>query len=358
MFRRPQRFLWIACFLLGLVLSSAALQSVARPETFEDFLKRTYTSIPGVAVSVIKDGKIVFEGGFGYSDAEKKTFIDSHTRFDLASVSKQITAMAVMMQKEAGRFQYDTPITEFFPEFRAFAKGVTVRNLLQHSAGFPDYMELCRGPAPARNGDIVALMAKKGKLDFEPGTKYAYSNTGYGLLAVLVERAASLSYPDFVEQKIFAPLGMKETFVNRWRIPVLPNVARAYTNSPRPVETTDVLTCNTIYGDGSVFSTAHDMALWNLYLEKNAIVGTTATMDDAYQPATLTDGATSLYGFGWQLRDLSGMKQYSHSGSWAGYHTFNSRLPDQRFAVVVLTNGLGAQINTIINRAIEAYVPR
>lgn len=150
----------------------------------------------------------------------------------------------------------------------------------------------------------------------------------------------------------------KDTFVNRWRIPVLPNVARAYTHNLRPVETTDVLTCNTIYGDGSVFSTAHDMALWNLYLEKNTVVGTTATMDDAYQPATLTAGATSPYGFGWQLRDLSGMKQYSHSGSWAGYNTFNSRLPDQRFAVVVLTNGLGAQSNTVINKAIETYLPR
>jgi CubicO group peptidase (beta-lactamase class C family) len=319
-------------------------------------LKKTFTSIPAAAVSVIHRGSIVFEGGYGYADAEKKTAIDVNTRFELASVTKQITAMAVMMEKEAGRFQYDTPVSDFFPEFRSFAQGATIRNLLQHTAGFPDYSELCPGSGPAHNSDIVNLLVKKARLDSQPGSRHAYSNTGYDLLALLIERTSGLSYPDYLEQKIFAPLGMKDTFVNRWGIPPKTNLARSYTNASMPAESPDVVNCNTIYGDGSVFSTAHDMALWNLYLEKNTVVGTTASMYEAYQPGKTTSGPTFPYGFGWGLSARSGMKQYGHAGAWAGYRTFNARLPEEKFAVVVLTNAPQADLDAVINKAIAIYL--
>ena len=354
MLRSPKAFLSFA-FLLACCIS-VRTQSAAQDQTLDSYLKQNFTSIPGAAVSVIHNGAIVFEKGYGYADAEKKTLIDPNTRFELASVTKQITAMAVMMQKEAEKFQYDSPLTQFFPEFSAFAEGVTIRNLLQHTGGFPDYSELCRGPGPAHNDDIVKLMVKKGKLSFRPGARFEYSNTGYDLLAVLIERTSGLSYPDFLEQKIFAPLGMKDTFVNRWGIPPKPNLARSYNNPSTPAESPDVVNCNTIYGDGSVFSTAHDMALWNLFLEKNTVVGTAASMEEAYQPAKTADGGTSPYGFGWGLSSRSGMKQYSHTGAWAGYRTLNARFPEKQFAVVVLTNAPRGDLQAVVSKAIEMYL--
>jgi CubicO group peptidase (beta-lactamase class C family) len=349
----PRTFSSLRFLLLCFICSLWAIRSVAQtPQTLDIYLKQTFTSIPGAAVSVVHHGAIVFEGGYGHADAEKKTLIDSNTRFELASVTKQITAMAVMMEKEAGRFRYDTPVTQFFPEFNGFAQGVTIRNLLQHTGGFPDYSELCRGSGPARNEDLVKLIVKESKLEFPPGTRSVYSNTGYALLAVLIERTSGLSYPDFLEQKIFTPLGMKETFVNRWGIPPKTNLARSYNNPSTPAESPGVLNCNTIYGDGSVFSTAHDMALWNLYLEKNTVVGTAASMEEAYQPVS----ETAPYGFGWGLRPLSGMKQYSHTGAWAGYRTLNARFPDKEFAVVILTNAPGANLNAVLQKAIDLYL--
>src|SRR4030095_2595323 len=182
---KPARQLLSYRFVLFCFISSlCATQSGAQTETLDSYLKKTFTSIPGAAVSVIHRGSIVFEGGYGHADAEKKAAIDANTFFELASVTKQITAMAVMMEKEAGRFQYDTPVANFFPEFRSFAQGATIRNLLQHTAGFPDYSELCRGSGPAHNSDIVNLIVKKARLDFQPGSRHAYSNTGYDLLAV------------------------------------------------------------------------------------------------------------------------------------------------------------------------------
>jgi CubicO group peptidase (beta-lactamase class C family) len=354
--KSPKLFSSFGFLLCFLIFSFGAAQSVAQDQTFESYLKQNFGAIPGAAVAVTYQGKIVFEGGSGYADAEKRTLIDPNTRFELASVTKQITAMAVMMQKESGKFQYDSPVTQFFPEFSGFGDGVTIRNLLQHTGGFPDYSELCRGPGPARNDDIVKLMVNKGRLDFRPGARFVYSNTGYDLLAVLVERTSGLSYPDFVEQKIFSPLGMKETFVNRWGIPPKTNLARSYNNPPTPAESPDVVNCNTIYGDGSVFSTAHDMALWNLYLEKYTVVGTAASMEEAYQPAKTADGGTSSYGFGWGLGSRSGMKQYSHTGAWAGYRTLNARFPEKQFAVVVLTNAPRGDLQALVNKAIEMYM--
>jgi len=350
--RKSSGFLLVS--LLACFIWSA--QNIAQEQTLDSYLKQNFASIPGAAVAVTYLGKIVFEGGYGYADAEKKTLIDSNTRFELASVTKQITAMAVMMQKEAGKFQYDSKVTQFFPEFSGFAEGLTVRNLLQHTGGFPDYSELCRGQGPARNDDIVKLMVKKGRLDFQPGVRYAYSNTGYDLLAVLIERTSGLSYPDFLEQKLFAPLGMKDTFVNRWGIPPKSNLARSYNNPSTPAESPDVVNCNTIYGDGSVFSTAHDMALWNLYLEKNTVAGSAASMEEAYQPAKTADGGTAPYGFGWGLGSRSGMKQYSHSGAWTGYRTLNARFPEKQFAVVVLTNAPRGDLQAIVGKAIEMYM--
>lgn len=351
MLSSPRRFAFY-----GLLLTLWAAQSVAQTQTLDDYLKRMFATIPGAAVSVVQGGKIVFEGGYGYADAARKTLIDPKTRFELASVTKQITAMAVMMEKEAGRFQYDSPVTDFFPEFRGFAQGVTIRNLLQHTAGFPDYSELCRGPGPARNDDIVKLMVSKARLDFQPGSRHVYSNTGYDLLAVLVERTSGMSYPDFLEEKVFKPLGMKDTFVNRWGIPPKDNLARSYNNATTPAESPGIVNCNTIYGDGSVFSTAHDMALWNLYLEKNTVVGTMASMDEAYQAVKTTGGGTAEYGFGWGLTPRAGMKQYSHGGSWAGYRTLNARLPERQFAVVVLTNAPQADLQAVVRLAMETYL--
>jgi CubicO group peptidase (beta-lactamase class C family) len=149
---------------------------------------------------------------------------------------------------------------------------------------------------------------------------------------------------------------MNDTFVNRWGLPPKSNLARSYANSSLPAESVDVVNCNTIYGDGSVFSTAHDLALWNLYLDKNVVVGTTASMDEAYQPGKTSGGDTFQYGFGWGLTPIGEMKQYAHGGAWAGYRTQNVRLPEKQFAVAVLANSGRADLNAVVKKAIEAYL--
>jgi CubicO group peptidase (beta-lactamase class C family) len=342
----------IAVLMLSLAaLSCGSSRAQSNPnESLDAYLARTYTAIPGVAVSVVSRGEIVFEKGYGVADRTTGTHVDPHTRFLLASVTKQLTGMAVMMLKEEGRFTYETPVVNFFPEFNGFAKDVTIRQLLQHTAGFPLYYELCEAGRPVTNADVVRFVVSRGKMDFVPGTRHEYSDTGYALLAALVERASGVGYADFVDRRIFEPLGMKESFVTRWGVPSLPNVARS------PGEEPSAVNCNTIVGDGGSYSSAHDIAIWNQYLERNTVVGTSVAMDEAYQPARVGAGGTAPYGFGWRLSTLDGNKQYAHSGSWMGFSSLNARLPEKRFSVVVLANDIRVDREAIVRKAIEQFL--
>jgi CubicO group peptidase (beta-lactamase class C family) len=346
------RYAAVALLLLSLAaLSCGHSKAQSNPnESLDAYLSRTYTATPGVAVSVVSRGEIVFEKGYGLADRAAGTRVDTHTRFLLASVTKQITGMAVMMLKESGRFTYETPLVNFFPEFGGFAKDATIRQLLQHTAGFPLYYELCEAGSPVTNSDVVRFVVNRGKMDFAPGTRHEYSDTGYALLAELVARVSGERYADFVDRRIFEPLGMKESFVTRWGIPSLPNVARSSGEEPFAVN------CNTIVGDGGAYSSAHDIAIWNQFLERNTVVGTTAAMDEAYQPARVGAGGTAPYGFGWRLSTLEGNKQYAHTGSWMGFSNLNARLPEKRFSVVVLANDTRVDREAIVRKAVETLL--
>jgi CubicO group peptidase (beta-lactamase class C family) len=217
--------------------------------------------------------------------------------------------------------------------------------------------DLCSRGVPVHNADVVALIARKGRLDFPAGDRYVYSNTGYALLAVLVERASGLSFPEFLQRNIFGPLGLKESFVNVWGVPPLANVARSYTeSSQQSADTPDAVNCGTVYGDGAVFSSAHDMGLWNLALQSNRVIGTPTPMDEAYSPGLTNNGRFFPYGFAWRLETFHGLKEYMHTGHWAGFHNLNARFPDENFAVVVLANQPRLDEADVVSKALATYL--
>lgn len=162
-----RRAVALVLLVIFLAVSSCGRSSAqSNPEeSLDAYLTRTYSAMPGVAVAVLNQGEIVFEKGYGIADKETGARADAHTRFLLASVTKQITAMAVMMLKEAGRFSYETPVVDFFPEFSGFAKGATIRHLLQHTAGFPPYDEIC-GTGPVTNANVVRFLATRNRMSF------------------------------------------------------------------------------------------------------------------------------------------------------------------------------------------------
>ncbi len=311
-----------------------------------DALFASYTTdrSPGAAVIVIQDGNILKEAGYGLADLAKGTPITPSEIFHLASVGKQFTALAVLILEQQGKLALDDPIEKYLPELSNFGNEVTIRRLLNHTSGMPDaysgalYMALMERSSRPTNGDLLAVLSTAGGLRFDPGFTFEYSNTGYDVLGALIERVAGEPYPDFLEENIFGPLGMKNTF----SLPSLrqkndPLVAHSYVKYQGLIQPYDTYPLDDIVGSGTIYSTVEDMVLYDQALYTDAIVRS-STLAQAFQPAVLFDGTKYPYGFGWEIRDENGIRSYGHSGKWLGYQSYYERFPDQKLSIVVLMN--------------------
>ena len=303
-------------------------------------------------VLIAEKGKVVYQKSFGLRDETKGLPLDENSIFELASVSKQFTAMGIVLLKESGKLSYDDKLAKFFPEL-AFYGDITVRQLLNHTSGLPDYMELMYfnwdKTKIAANKDMIALLAeKKPAAIFQPGTKFEYSNTGYALLGSVIEKASGMSFGDYLQKAIFKPLGMANTFVyNRRFAPrTIENYAYGYVRDennnkvlPDLLPDTDmVVWLDGIVGDGTVNSTTGDMLKWDRALYSDKLVPK-PVLDEIFTAPTLPDGSVSGYGFGWFTKtDPDFGRIVGHSGGWPGYTTFIDRHIDNDKTIILLFN--------------------
>jgi N-acyl-D-aspartate/D-glutamate deacylase len=295
---------------------------------------------PGVAAMVIRDGRVVEQGGWGMADLERGIPIGTDTAFRLASVSKQFTAVAILMLAEEGRLAIDDPIVRYLPELSRFGDGIRIRHLLTHTAGLPDYYDVMvavSGVERPTNRDALAVYAAWGEPLFAPGEREEYSNPGYELLALIVERASGRRFSEFVEGRIFAPLGMTASAVYDERAPAIANRAYGYHRSGDGFERLDDHPLNFLVGSGGIYSTLEDLYRWDRALDSEQLVRR-ATLEEAFRPTRLAGGEERPYGFGWNLTPHLGQRRVSHGGSWVGFRTFVARYPDAAFSVVVLSN--------------------
>lgn len=303
---------------------------------------------PGAAVLVVQAGRVLLKKGYGLSNVEAKETIRPDTVFDLASVSKQFTAMAIMILAERGKLSLDDPLTKFFPEFPAYAQKVTVRHILNHTSGLPDYMEAFMttgkidkdwkaGGFEPTSADTVRILSEQKDARFAPGEKWEYSNSGYVVLGQIVGKASGKPLPQFLKENVFQPLGMNNTLVADESKPKIKNRAISYGIEGDRYVNADYTPLNLIYGDGNVNTTIEDMFLWDqaLYTEK---LVKAATLKQAFTSGKLTSGKETEYGFGWMTGTYGGLETVSHGGGWAGFRTHIMRFPQERFTVVVLSN--------------------
>jgi len=320
---------------------------------------------PGLAAVVKKDGRVIFEQGYGVRKLATAEKIDAETNFRLASVTKQFTAMAIMLLVKGGKVRYDERLTEIFPEFPAYGKNITVRNLLNHTGGLPDYEDLmdreekANGPRwsaehQIQDDEVLALLEKQTEGKFAPGTSWTYSNSGYVVLGLIVAKAAGMPYRDFLQQRIFDPVGMKHSVVYQKGKNEVSRRAFGYSkDGGKPVETDQSSTSATL-GDGGVYSNLRDMAKWDEALEKHTLLSE-AEMAPALTPAKLADGSEThwpskqddnnlasgkpvSYGFGWFLDPLNGHPRRWHAGGTMGFRTVIQRFTRDGLTIVILCN--------------------
>ncbi len=298
------------------------------------------------AILVAEHGEVIYRKSFGYADFENSVPLAPETAFYLASVSKQFTTMAVMMLKEEGKLSYTDPLSKYFPAFPAYARGVTIRHLMTHTSGIPDHYRLGAYKPDLTNRDVYELLVKQDSLDFRPGDMYRYSNGGYVLLAMIVEKASGKPFYEFMKEKIFDPLDMDRTLVYDASKPVIKNRAIGYNQSGMK-DDYEILTT----GAGGMFSTVDDLFKWDRALYTDKLVSQ-KTLEEAYTPTALNDGEISNYGYGWGVVMADGKKTVSHGGSLNGFRTYIGRNLEDQNTLIFLTNNGGAVANQEIREGI------
>lgn len=336
------------------------------------FAPWTQGRTPGAAVLVIQDGRVVHRKGYGLADIAANTAITPNTAFDIGSISKPFTAMAIMMLAERGELRYGDPLSRFFPEFPSYAQKITIWHLLHHTHGFPDYEGLFVKsgmvdedyPRPSKGKeegfeptirDTLRLVAQQKELRFVPGDKYEYGGSGYVLLALIVEKVSGKPYPRFLSENIFQPLGMNSTLVYDETRPKVKNRAVSYTRVGKGYKDIDYAPLNLIYGDGNVNSTVEDLYKWDqaLYTERLLRIG---TLEEAFTPGKLNDGTDTGYGSGWLVKNSPGLRRIAHGGSWVGFRSLLVRYPDKRLTIILLSNFAEFDRETLAYKIARIYL--
>jgi CubicO group peptidase (beta-lactamase class C family) len=312
--------------------------------------------IPGLALLVARDGKIVRAQGFGFANLEHSVAVRPETVFQSGSVGKQFTATAIMMLVEERKIGLDDSITKYLPDAPATWKPVTIRNLLSHTGGFTDYPKDFNFRKDYTEADLLKVVEGI-PLAFPPGTKWRYSNLGYLTLGVIIHQVTGQFYGDVLEERIFGPLGMQTTRVMS-EADIIPNRAAGYHLVKGQLKNQDWVspTLNTT-ADGSLYFSILDLAKWDaaLYTE---ILLKRPSLELMWTPVKLNDGQPNSghYGFGWEITHPHGHRLIAHEGSWQGFETQISRYVDDKLTVVVLTNLGDAHPGKIADGVAQIYL--
>ena len=325
--------------LLASGVTAAAAQSRATLDSIDRYVEaeRARYHIPGASIAVLRADSVVLARGYGYANVELRVPASDSTVYQSGSVGKQFTAAAVVMLAEQGRLSLDDPITRFLPEGPAGWRRVTIRHLLTHTSGIADYTDSTLDVRrDYTEGDLVRLAARQA-LEFAPGDRWSYSNTGYVLLGIIIHRVAGMFYGDFLRDHVFRPLGMRTTRIIS-EADIVPNRAAGYRLVNDTLKNQEWVSpsLNTT-ADGALYFTVRDLAQWAIALNHWRIPSRTG-LEASWTPVRLNSGGTYPYGFGWQITQQRGFRRIGHSGAWQGFQTTIQRYPDFDLTVIVLDN--------------------
>ena len=374
-----RKILWMHISVLSVALFCAA-QNPAQTEGLDkSLLDSIFGGLvkpdePGFAVLIRYGGKEVYSRTAGLRDLPSKAKIDAHTNFRLASFTKQFTAMAVMLLVRDGKLRYEQTLTEVFPGFPPYGKNITIRNLLNHTGGLPDYEDLmdaaekAKGPIwspehQIQDNEVLSLLETMSAGKFAPGSSWSYSNSGYVVLALIVAKVSGQSYADFLHARIFAPLHMDHTLVYQKGKNEVENRAFGHTKEGNTLKETDQSSTSATLGDGGIYSNLEDLAKWDDALRNHTLL-TADAMAPALVPAKLKDGSQPhwpkkanddnlhpgkpvSYGFGWFLDPFEAVPGASygrhsrmwHTGSTMGFRTVIERFTEaDGLTIIILCN--------------------
>ncbi len=366
--RTTLRFCLVSTFalLIGILASSAAQQEAQQRKQIDTAISAiSKPNDPGFAVLVKKGPGIFFEKGYGVRELGKPGAIDPATNFRLASVTKQFTAMAIMLLIHDGKLRYEDRLTDIWHEFPPYGHEITIKQLLSHTSGIRDYSTLmedeekAHGPrwSPEKqiqDSEVLALLKAQADGEFPPGTKWEYSNSGYVVLGLIVAKSSGIPFGEFLQKRIFTPLGMSHSVVYEKGKNEVANRAFGYSKEKDAFQETDQSPTSATLGDGGLYSSVEDLAKWDEGLTKFTLLGenemlpawTSARMIDGspyFWPKDQKDDKQILpeaiaYGFGWFLDPRNGHARQYHDGGTMGFRTTIQRYVNDQLTIIVLSN--------------------
>ena len=342
--------------LAGLAFASVLLASqAAQADRVDEYIKGQMEEhrIPGVALNIIRNGKSVKTAAYGLANVELNVPVSPETVFEIGSITKQFTAAGVLLLAQDGRLSVDDYVNKYLKDTPDAWRNITIRHLLTHTSGIKSYtgldgFQLWRHLTQAQF--IQAIGAQP--MEFQPGESWKYCNTGFNLLGYIIENVSGMDYWDFMSRRVFKPLGMSAT-TNRLPSLIIPGRAAGYEQTNhvwinRDYDLTDV------FSAGAIASTVGDLAKWAAALDGEDLL-TAASKEQMWTPVRLNNGKTREYGFGWSFGEVEGHKDVGHSGSTSGFSASIQRFPNDKLAVIVLTN-TDEEIATTLARKIAALL--
>ena len=347
---------------------------------------------PGIAVLVrsagVKAGRTLFQRGYGVRDLRTSAKIDGRTNFRLASCTKQFTAMSIMLLVHDGKLHYDDRLSDVFSDFPAYGKAITIRHLLNHTSGLPDYEDLMeaaekRKGAPIwtethqiQDNEVLELLKQESSGKFAPGTKWAYSNSGYVVLGLAVAKVSGKSFAEFLHERIFAPSMMDHTLAYEKGKGEVANRAFGHSKEPSGWKETDQSSTSATLGDGGVYSSLEDLAKWDEALARHTLLGE-KEMQAELVPVKLADGSEPkwpgeaesssdnlhpgrpvAYGFGWFLDPYKSYARMYHHGGTMGFRTYIARFTHDHLTVIVLCNRTDLDPEQLALKVADLYLPQ
>jgi CubicO group peptidase (beta-lactamase class C family) len=327
-------------------------------EQYIDKLFAAFNETPGCVVGVTRHGEAVFAKAYGMADLEHGIPLSLASSFNVGSVSKQFTAMAVLLLAEEGKISLDDSIRNAVPELPAYMDGVTLKHLLNHTSGIRNYFAVGhRAGNPPPDGYIYTdrsmlnIISRQKNLNFPPGSEYQYCNSGYVLLSIVVKRISGLNLDQYAREHIFGPLGMKATRFQHDHTSVIPNRVSGYKHEGGEWHTYNSI-CDTV-GDGGMYSTIGDMLKWAANFDHPA-VGERA-LHEMQLKSHLNSGEEIEYGMGLAMDCYRGLERVRHAGGHAGYRTNFERFPTEGLTVVLLCNNTTVDFFGFTRQVVEAY---
>lgn len=350
-----------AAFLL---IGAATIASPAAADALDDYVRDTMkrVKIPGLSLAVVRDGKVVRAAGYGLANVEHQVAAKPETVFQSGSVGKQFTAAAVMMLVEEGKVSLDDPLLRFFGQAPATWRDIKVRHLLTHTSGLTDYTDSSAAKDALvdlrRDYTEQELVQKAFSLpiEFAPGSQWSYSNSGYLVLGALIHNVTGKFYGDFLQERIFGPLGMGSTRIIS-EADIVPDRAAGYRLENGVLKNQEWVapSVNTT-ADGSLYLTVLDLARWDIALSREELLKR-PSLAQMWTPARLANGSTYPYGFAWALGEQRGHTLIEHGGSWQGFRAHIARYVDDHLSVIVLANLAEAPVGVIAHTAAGLLAP-